>query len=352
MNGDERRAGMVVARVGAGVGLAAAALLVLRPFLVPMAWGAITAYTTWPLYRRLRDATGRPRLSAGLVTAAVAFGLAVPVAWLLATVANEVANVVELLQASAGRGVELPAWIESRAWLRDPIDELRRTWLFDSHAMRDLLTRNLSQVSSRLLSVAGGLARNAFQFAITLMALFVLYLDGERVLVHARRLAPVFFPSAPVHFLDEIGDVVRAVVFGLLGTALAQGAIAGIGFAIFGVPSPVLLGVLTALGSFVPFGPMIVWIAAVVGLVLNGETGNAIGMALWGGLLVSMVDNILRPLLISGPTRIPFLLVLFGVLGGLATFGLLGLFVGPVVLSVAFALLAEFGQRRSPPAPA
>jgi predicted PurR-regulated permease PerM len=252
---------------------------------------------------------------------------------------------VLLLQESASEPLRLPDWIASRAWLRDPIEQVRSTWLLDSQALRDLVTRNLTQVSSQLLSVAGGLARNVIQFAITLMALFVLYLDGERVLVQARRLAGLLFPAAPVDFLDDIGAVVRAVVFGLLGTALAQGAIAAIGFVIFGVPSPVLLGMVTALASFVPFGPTLVWIAAVLGLALAGQTGAAIGMAVWGALLVSTVDNVLRPLLISGPTQIPFLLVLFGVLGGLATLGLLGLFVGPVVLSVAFALLAEFGKR-------
>jgi predicted PurR-regulated permease PerM len=107
----------------------------------------------------------------------------------------------------------------------------------------------------------------------------------------------------------------------------------------------VLLGMVTALASFLPFGPTLVWVAAVVGLAFGGETGAAIGMTIWGALLVSSVDNVLRPLLISGPTQIPFLLVLFGVLGGLSALGLLGLFVGPVVLSVAFALLADFGSR-------
>jgi predicted PurR-regulated permease PerM len=345
MNIEERRPGLVVARVGAGFALAAAALIVLQPFLIPLAWAAIAAYTTWPIYLWVRRWTGRPRIAAGVLTAAVAFGIGVPLGWVLATVANEASHVVQLLQESAGENLTLPGWIASRSWLRDPIEQLHATWLGDSNALRDLITRNLSQVSSQLLSVAGGLARNLIQFAITLMALFVLYLDGERVLAQARRLARLLFPAAPVDFVDNIGAVVRAVVFGLLGTAVAQGAIAAIGFVIFGVPSPVLLGMVTALASFLPFGPTLVWIAAVLGLVLAGQTGAAIGMAIWGVLLVSTVDNVLRPLLISGPTQIPFLLVLFGVLGGLATLGLLGLFVGPVVLSVAFALLAEFGKR-------
>jgi predicted PurR-regulated permease PerM len=345
MNVEERRPGLVVARVGAGLALGAATLLVLRPFLIPLAWAAIAAYTTWPLYRWVRGLTRRPKLSAALLTAVVAFGLGIPVGWVLATVANEASHLVLLLQESAGEQFVLPDWIASRAWLRDPIEQARSTWLLDSQAVRELVTRNLTQVSSQLLSLAGGVARNVLQFAITLMALFVFYLDGERVLAQARRLAGLLFPAAPADFVDDIGAVVRAVVFGLLGTALAQGAIAAIGFVIFGVPSPVLLGIVTALGSFVPFGPTLVWIAAVVGLVLAGSTGAAIGMAIWGVLLVSTVDNVLRPLLISGPTQIPFLLVLFGVLGGLSTLGLLGLFVGPVVLSVAFALLAEFGKR-------
>ena len=353
MNVEERRPGLVVARVGAGLALAAAALLVLQPFLVPLAWAAIAAYTTWPIFLWVRGLTGRPKLAAAVLTAAVAFGLGVPVGWVLATVANEASHLVLLLQESAGHQLVLPEWIASRAWLRDPIEQLRSTWLLDSQALRDLVTRNLSQVSSQLLSLAGGVARNMLQFAITLMALFVLYLDGERVLDQTRRLAVIFFPSAPVDFVEDIGGVVRAVVFGLLGTAVAQGAIAAIGFVIFGVPSPVLLGIVTALASFVPFGPTLVWIAAVIGLVLSGSTGAAVGMAIWGLLLVSTVDNVLRPLLISGPTQIPFLLVLFGVLGGLSTLGLLGLFVGPVVLSVAFALLSEFGKRPavSPAAP-
>ncbi|HEY8156123.1 MAG TPA: AI-2E family transporter [Myxococcota bacterium] len=345
MNVEERRPGLVVARVGAGIGLAVAALIVLQPFLIPVAWAAIAAYTTWPLFVWVSRRTGRPRIAAALLTAAVAFGLGVPLAWVLATVANEASHLVLLLQASASQPLTLPDWISSRSWLREPIEQLRATWLADSHAVRDLFTQNLSEISSRLLSLAGGLARNVLQLAVTLMALFVLYLDGERVLAQARRLAGIFFPAAPEDFVDDIGAVVRAVVFGLLGTALAQGAIAAIGFVIFGVPSPVLLGMLTALASFLPFGPTLVWMAAVVGLVLAGETGAAIGMTVWGALLVSTVDNVLRPLLISGPTQIPFLLVLFGVLGGLSTLGLLGLFVGPVVLSVAFALLAEFGKR-------
>jgi predicted PurR-regulated permease PerM len=135
----------------------------------------------------------------------------------------------------------------------------------------------------------------------------------------------------------------------MLGTALAQGILAGIGFALFGVPSPVFFGFATALASLVPGGPALIWIGASIWLYVSGSTAAAIGLALWGTFLVSSIDNFLRPILISGPTRIPFVLVFFGVLGGLATFGLLGMFVGPVLLAVAFGLAVEFPARYGQP---
>ena len=119
---DERRPGLVVARVGAGLGLAAAALIVLQPFLIPLAWAAIAAYTTWPLYLWVTGLTRRPRASASLLTAAVAFGFGVPLAWVLAIVANEASYLVLKLQESASGDLVLPAWIAARPWLRELIE--------------------------------------------------------------------------------------------------------------------------------------------------------------------------------------------------------------------------------------
>jgi predicted PurR-regulated permease PerM len=129
----------------------------------------------------------------------------------------------------------------------------------------------------------------------------------------------------------------------VLGTAAAQGSAAGVGYAIFGVPYAVGLGVLTGFLSFLPGGTFVTTVGAIVWLFSQGHTGAAIGMALWGFLLVGTLDGWLRPLLISrsGSGNLPFLLILFGVLGGLASFGLLGLLFGPVVLAVVFALLSE-----------
>jgi len=175
--------------------------------------------------------------------------------------------------------------------------------------------------------------------------LFALYVDGERIAGHVRRLALLLMPSDDPKLVDKVGAIVSAVVFGLLGTALAQGVLAGIGFWLFGVPSAVFFGFVTALFSLVPAGPTMVWMGACVWLWSQGWALATVGMALYGVVFVSSIDNVLRPLLISGPTRIPFMLVFFGVVGGLACLGLLGMFVGPVVLAVGFGLLAEFPAR-------
>jgi predicted PurR-regulated permease PerM len=207
------------------------------------------------------------------------------------------------------------------------------------------VTRYASQVSSQLVDVASGLATNVFKFSITVLSLFFFYLDGEGLGAQAGRLSQIMFPSAP-RVLEHVGSVVRAVVFGLIGTALVQGLVAGIGFALFSVPSPVALGAITFVASFLPGGPTIVWLVAASWLLFGGSPYAAAGMALYGFVLISSIDNVLRPLLISGgEVPIHFLVVFFGVLGGLASFGMLGLFLGPVLLSVTFALVVDFTRR-------
>jgi predicted PurR-regulated permease PerM len=344
-------AGAVVARIAGGLGLLLGALWVLRPFLVAIAWAGIAAYVTWPPVHALRQRTGRPHLAAGLGTLTVALGLGVPVAWVLVSLASEASLLVGAVRGWLDAGAPPPAWVLARPELAARIDELRVSAGIEPSETIRFATQQAAAITGRLVDLAGGLASNAFKFAITLVTLYVLYLEGETVVAHVRRLARIAFPRAPASFLDDIGGVVRAVVFGLLGTALVQGLIAGVGFALFGVPSPVALGALTALASLVPAGPALVWIGAAIWLFTGGHTGAAIGMTVYGALLVSSIDNVLRPLLISrSPQRIHFLVVFFGVLGGLSAFGMLGLFVGPVLLSVALALVAEFARRADAPA--
>jgi len=156
--------------------------------------------------------------------------------------------------------------------------------------------------------------------------------------------------------LEVAGRTVRGVVYGILGTALVQGGMAGIGFWIAGVPGAALLAVLTFLLSVVPMGPPLVWIPAVIWLFNQGSSGWAMFMLVWG-LGVSSVDNVVKPWLISQGSAMPFILIFFGVIGGALGFGVIGVFLGPTLLAVAYRLLEEWsGGRpagpRTPPRPA
>lgn len=342
MSAEAPRVGLAVARVAAGTALAAGTFLVLQPFLVPMAWAALIALMSWPLFRRVRRWTKRPALTAGLFTAVVFLTVGVPLTLLLANLGSEATRLVTGMQEWIARGAPLPGWVTEQQWLMERLQSYRRVDVLDPTVIAGWVQSYGGTVSSRLVDLAGSVARNVLSVAITLIGLFCFYLDGERLAGHGRQMALVFVPYASEGFLERVGDSIRAVVFGLLGTALVQGTLAGIGFAVAGTGVPVALGALTALASFVPMGTPLVWIPAAAWLALSGENAAALGLALWGGLVVSTADNWLRPLLISGTTQIPFLLVFFGVLGGLSAFGVLGLFLGPVLLSVSFALLGEF----------
>jgi predicted PurR-regulated permease PerM len=176
-----------------------------------------------------------------------------------------------------------------------------------------------------------------------MVSLFFMFRDGEQFAAQVRRMLEQFFGAVRVeHYLHGIGATVRAVVYGIVCAAFAQGTLAGLGYWAAGLPAPIFLGALTFLVGLVPFVVPFMWAGASLYLFLTGKTVAAIGLFIWGLTAVSWIDNIVRPLVISGSTRIPFLLVLFGVLGGLAAFGLVGLFIGPVILAVVMAIWREW----------
>lgn len=142
----------------------------------------------------------------------------------------------------------------------------------------------------------------------------------------------------------------RAVLYGLVLTALLQGVLAGLGYWVAGVRAPALLGVITVILALVPFGAPVVWVSVSAWLLATGEPWAAAGLAAWGAIVVSQIDNLLRPLVISSATRIPYLLVLFGVLGGISAFGLIGLFLGPIVIAMLLAVWREWVGEQALPA--
>jgi predicted PurR-regulated permease PerM len=348
----ERTPGVVAARLFGALAIGVATYLVLRPFLTSLLWAAILAFVTWPLYQRLLHHTRHPQLASGLFALAVTLAFGVPVALVLVNLASELSDIARGVIAWQQAGAPLPAWLTGH-WLGErALQLLRDSHLFDPERIGGTLARAGTAVSGSVVALASGIARNVFKFGVTIVGLYAFYVSGERILETVRRLAPLLFPVAPARFVESVGESVRAVMYGLAGTAAAQGVLAGAGMAVLGVPSPVALGTATALTAIFPFGGSLVTLLASVWLLAGGRPWAALALAAWGVLVVSSLDNVLRPLLISGRAPIPFLVAFLGILGGLNAFGVIGIFLGPVLLSVAFKLLAEFSRARGgEPAP-
>lgn len=318
-------------------------LWVLSPFFAALAWAGILAYVTWPLYFRLeRRLAGRETLAAALMSVGVAAMLLAPLAWVLLTVAGDVASASAEIRQIAAQGLP-PLPPAMRDW---PMGE----WLVTQYAQvqADPVWLHARIEATGLTdpatwkAVAGGLGRNLAKFGLAVFALFFLYRHGAPALAQFGRILAHWLGEGARGYLEAVGVTVRAVVFGIVLTALAQGILAGLGYWVAGVPAPALWGAVTALISLIPFVGPVVWIGLSLSLLAQGETSAAIGLFLWGALVVSWVDNLIRPLAISGPTRIPFLLVFLAVLGGLNAFGLIGLFLGPVLLAVSLAIWREW----------
>ena len=317
--------------------------LILAPFLAPLAWAGVLAYASWPLAGWLRKKCGgRETLAASLATLLAALTLCAPLLWLAWLAQQEVSRITPAVLAFVAAPPVLPEWLLDLPWLGLWLTEQRAWLLSDPQGVSSAFQAWLGAHAGDAAAVAGGVGRNLVKLILTLTIVFFFYRDGTRI-VGELRYVLVSFIGPRVHgYLVAAGATTRAVVYGILLTALVQGFVAGLGYCVAGLGSPVTLGVLTALVALIPFATPLAWGCAGVWLLFQGDVGAAIGIWIWGAAVVSQLDNVLRPLFISSVGAIPFLLVLFGVLGGLLAFGLVGLFIGPIVLAMGWAVWREW----------
>jgi predicted PurR-regulated permease PerM len=343
---------VVSARIALGlflVGLLFLSYRVLHLFLVPVAWAIILTYVTWPAYRRMRHLLG-PHLNLGalLMTLLLALAFALPLLWVIAMLRGEVPTAYSSVIDLIGQGKDaIPPSVDRIPWIGPEIRHMIERVTEDPGALRTQLVEWMKPWAEETLSVLGDIGRTALKFGFALLTAFFLYRDGENLLGQARDLLMRLLGARASHYLHAIGGTVQAVLYGLILTALIQGALAGLGYWAAGVRAPVLLGVVTVVLALVPFGAPLVWGSVSIWLLATGETWAGLGLAIWGAVVVSQIDNLVRPLLISSATRIPYLLVLFGVLGGISAFGLIGLFLGPIVIAVLLAVWREWAEEQA-----
>ncbi len=338
-------------RVLAVAGLALLAFLlyrILEPFLAPLAWALFIGFLLQPAQARLAGwLRGRDSIAAFLLTLLVVVLFIGPLTALAVAFARQAAALAGMLQEWIGRQegttfadfATLPVIGPALAWL-DQYAHLSaaevQAWMAEGG--RRLLERLAAAGGTAFLGAVG----TVLSFAAMLFLLFFIVRDGRAMAAGAVALVPL--PPARRDALSaRLAAVTRAVMRGTILTSMVQGLLLGIGFAVVGLPAPVVFGVIGAILSVVPFGgTALVWVPAVAVLAFQGRYGSAIALAVVGAI-VSSVDNFLKPLLISGRAAVPTLAVFIGVIGGLAAFGVIGLFLGPVVIALALAL-ADFAR--------
>lgn len=323
--------------------------LVLRPFISAILWAAILCFATWPLYELFRRwLHGRRSLAAALTTAVLALVLVIPFVVVGLTLTDSIRAGIQWLDESRKEaGIpEPPAWLASVPLVGERISASWEAYVQDTESTLEKWKPWLKDAGRWLLLHSLDFAQGLLQLAMSVLIAFFLYRDGEGLVVRMREGFQKISGDTAQRLMDVVKTTIQSVVYGVLGTALAQGIVAGIGFAIAGAPAPMLLALLTFFLSFLPFGPPIIWIGAAIWLFATGSTGRGIFMVLYGVLVISLVDNIIKPLIISRGSKLSFIVMLIGVLGGIATFGFIGLFIGPTLLAVGFSLTQEILEQR------
>jgi len=319
--------------------------LVLKPFLSALLWAVILTFSSWPAFRVLLGwVKGRRTLAAFLMTLAIALVLLVPSVVIVLTLAGDVREFASTAVAWVREGPPTPPqWLAGVPWVGVEMVAIWQEYAADSKQLLVAAEQFIDPLTSWILTIGKALGRGVLELSLSMFLAFFFFRDGanlgDRALAIAKRLAGAHGD----HLLREVaGGTIRGEVYGILGTAMAQGLLAWVGFTIAGVPAAVLLAMMTFLVSVIPMGPPLIWIPASIWVFQNSSVGMGIFMVVWGVLAISSVDNFVRPLIISQGNKMPFILIFMGVLGGGLAFGLIGIFLGPTLLAVSFRLGEEW----------
>ncbi len=319
-------------------------LLVLRPFISALLWAVILSFSSWPIYRRLlKLVRGRRTLAALMMTTAMVLVVFLPFLVIGAAVSDNVRDLTTAARSWTETGPPAPpTWLDKVPFLGPRIVHHWQIITSDSEKLLQLGKRLIAPTSALLVTIGKMLISGLAQLALSILIAFFLFRNGESAAARAVAAVERIADERGRRLLKVAGDTVRGVVYGILGTALVQAVMAGVGFFIAGVPGAGMLMLLTFFLSVVPVGPPLIWVPAMLWLFHQGQPGWAVFMLIWG-IGVSSIDNVVKPWLISQGSDMPFILILFGVLGGALAFGFIGVFLGPTLLAVGYRIIADWG---------
>ena len=319
---------------------AAALAILLKHFLGSLAWAALLAVITWPLHEGLIRRGWSRGASATALLVAIIVSFVAPSIFLFHTLSNELSTVERLLGQINSTGVPAPEWLSRLPFVANLALEWWQEHLAVPGGLNTLIQTTAGDLLPHLTSTVGTLGptilANALYLFLSLLTLFVLYVEGPAVVHHVDHAGDRLIPKHYAVLRRLLPLSVRGTALGLCSVAVLEGVVLGIAYAIAGAPAPVILGVITGYLALIPGGAPLSFTSVSLLLLGQGHAGAALGLFLWGAFELFLVDKFVRPKLIGHRVNLPFLAVLFGLLGGVSTLGVLGLFVGPFMMAVLF----------------
>lgn len=319
---------------------------VLLPFIGAVLFALVIWMCTWRLYaeKLLPRLGGRDALGASLMTLLLVLILLLPTVFLAGSLANGADQLIAFVKPRIENGLpaDPPAWLVSLPFVGAEIDNFWHQALANRAEFNALL-RQLAAPARQFMIALGGIAANGLlQLALVLFVVFFLYRDGKVLSDELYTAARKLGGELGEQLLDKARGTVVGVMLGIVGTAAAQAAVATLGFFVAGVPGALLLGFATFFLSMIPIGPPLIWGGAAAWLYGQGETGWAIFLVFYGLLVISSIDNFVKPILIARGAGLSILLIALGVLGGVLVFGFIGIFLGPVLLALGQMLFERW----------
>lgn len=327
------------------VGIVALALFIIHRFIPSLVWAAIIAIATYPLYRRWREWFRTwQNLSAFLFTSILALLLIMPLSWLLSMLVKELQLFVNYLQEINHSGGKPPLFFHHLPMFKS---EVMSYW--DNHIghpgdLKQLLSNlhiSLTPASHFVKQVGVDLLHRSVQVGFTFLTLFFFFRDGDKLFQQIHLIGEYCLGKRWSRYADRLPAALRATVNGTIVVGIGVGILMGICYGLLNFPGPALMGFITALAAMIPFVVPIVFMVVAFILFANGSVIAAAVVVIWGTIVMFVADHFVKPVLIGGAIQLPFLAVLFGILGGVETLGLLGLFAGPIIMVLFLTLWHE-----------
>jgi predicted PurR-regulated permease PerM len=320
--------------------------LMLRPFMGVLAWAVVLVIVFYPIHKNIARRLGRRSLSAFVSCLLVVLVVVLPLTLLTAAVIQEFskvapnlpANLLQVMNQQPAIFGRISEWAQSRFGI-------------DTVGLQDFFLEQFRSLSQRLLgasfSLMGNIVTSIVKAFFVVFTMYYLFRDGDKIVKKLPNALPLQLEQSEA-IISRTQQVVSASVYGVVTIAALQGLLGGLAFWILGIPSPILWAVLMAFVCMIPIaGSFLVWLPLAIYLMLNGQWTRAVLLIVWGALVISTIDNFLRPKLVGNQTKLHELFVFFSVLGGISVFGLLGIVLGPVVLAITLGLLQTFQLHRS-----